>query len=102
MSLSCTSCGACCTNPDPKWVEVTNSDAEHISPDMLQQGDILPYAMKMTDGICCALEGILGAEVRCSIYPNRPTICRVVQIGDHICNQSRTGLEGSQSGSNAL
>ena len=81
----CTECGACCAHTDPKWVELTNDDAARIPAELLQAGDIQPYAMKMCGGHCVALRGVVGRSVSCLVYPNRPTICRQVQRGDAMC-----------------
>ncbi len=89
--LNCQLCGACCANPeDDKWVEVTLEDAKNIPASMLQEGDIQPYAMEQTiTGRCVAHVGGVGAENYCSIYENRPAICRTVQPGDAICLKLR-------------
>ncbi len=43
----CEGCGSCCINIlDNKWIEVTIEDAENISLELLQKGDIREYAMK--------------------------------------------------------
>ena len=79
----CEGCGACCINTkDFKWIEVTLADAARLDHRFLQEGDVQPFAMKQTaDGRCVCLD----ADNRCSIYENRPTICRTVQMGDSIC-----------------
>jgi len=89
--LNCQKCGACCVNPqDSKWIEVTASDAKNINPFLLQNGDIEPYAMKQTDsGRCIAFIGKVGGDCGCSIYSNRPSICKAVQPYDDICNRLR-------------
>jgi len=89
--FDCQKCGACCSNPlDPKWIEVTEEDAKHISDDLLQPGDMHKYAMKQNpNGRCVALEGEIGQSCGCTIYPNRPAICRAVQPHDNICNDLR-------------
>jgi len=82
---SCTQCGACCCNPDPKWIEVTSSDVEYLDVRLIQSGDIEPYAMLMLGNRCISLEGEIGCATRCLVYPSRPAICRKVQPGDAIC-----------------
>lgn len=81
----CTECGACCAHHDPKWVEVTAADASRIPVELLQAGDIQPFALKMGSGRCAALAGIVGRETACRIYEQRPAICRNVQRGDALC-----------------
>lgn len=87
--LNCQTCGACCYHRiDDKWIEVTEQDSLSISHDLLQDGDIAKYSMKMRDNRCVCLSGSLGQSVSCLIYNNRPTICRQVQPGDSICLQA--------------
>ncbi len=91
----CIGCGACCSNPGPKWVEVSETDAKRLEPlalDLIQPGDILPWAMKMRPEKescrCIALAGDIGQDARCSIYGYRPGICRWVERGSDICLKS--------------
>ena len=79
----CTECAKCCCNLDAKWVEVTFIDSLSIPCYLTQKGDVEPFAMRMVNNRCIALKGKL-----CSIYENRPTICRTVQPGDAICLSS--------------
>ena len=82
-------CGCCCSN-DPKWVEVTEADALfRIDRYYLQDGDIEHYAMRMQNGHCIAFRGEAGVSCLCSIYSERPTICRTVQYDSEICRASR-------------
>jgi uncharacterized protein len=89
--LNCQTCGACCSNPkDDKWIEVTAEDAKRIFSGFLQPGDIEPFAMKqLHSGRCIAFVGDVGGECYCSIYENRPAICRKVQPHDEICLKLR-------------
>lgn len=84
----CQSCGLCCVSNDPKWVQVSLSDANRIDIDKLQYGDVEYFAMKMKYKRCCCLIGELGVKTKCSIYENRPTICRQVEPGSQICLES--------------
>lgn len=85
----CKDCGACCWH-GPLWVEVSKKDAEKIPSHLLVIGDVELHAMDTnytTDGkpVCAALVGELGKKAFCSIYRNRPTICRKVKKGSPIC-----------------
>jgi Fe-S-cluster containining protein len=86
LPTKCETCGACCINKfDDKWIEVSNEDALHIDKKHLQYGDIFPFAMKQDEkGRCVCLD----KDNRCTIYENRPQICRTVQMGDEICIKS--------------
>ena len=79
----CRACGACCANPmDPKWIEVTEEDAVQIPLELFQAGDIERYAMKQDGlGVCVALLGAVGVYCECSMYDDRPSICRRIQLG---------------------
>ena len=85
--FNCQKCGACClSKTDNKWIEVSEEDAKNIDPSLLQEGDIEKYAMKQTDqGICAALKGNVKLFCWCSIYENRPLICRKIQPKDNVC-----------------
>ena len=86
---NCLECGLCCCSNDPKWIEVTQKDALYmIDRYYLQDGNIEAYAMRMVDGRCIALKGNPGLSCFCSIYPNRPEICRRVMQGCEICKVS--------------
>ena len=49
--------------------------------------------MKMVDGHCIALEGELGKDVTCTIYPDRPSTCRVFEAGSEACLRLRENLK---------
>ena len=90
IPTDCTKCGACCSNPDPKWVEVTAADAQRIPATNLQPGAATPpgagpFAMTQDGERCSCLVGQIGRNAHCSIYLNRPTICRSVTPGSPIC-----------------
>ena len=82
----CEGCGLCCINmDDSKWIEVNSYDALVLDQDFLQIGDIATFAMKQdSKGRCTCLD----SDNRCSIYANRPSICRTVQRGDDVCRDS--------------
>lgn len=86
---NCQTCGACCSNPDPKWIEVTEDEAEQIPQEFLQPGDIEPYSMYMKGNRCCCLRGVVGESTYCYIYNKSPGVCKRVQPGDEICELSR-------------
>jgi len=86
LPSKCETCGMCCINKhDSKWIEVSEEDAVFIEKKFLQAGDIKPFAMKQHENGRCVC---LDEHNRCSIYENRPKICRTVQMGDEICLKS--------------
>jgi Fe-S-cluster containining protein len=38
---------------------------------------------------CVAFAGELGGRCGCSIYENRPSVCRELEVGDELCRQAR-------------
>ena len=77
----CIRCGACCAHADPAWVEVFESEKARIPGALLTL-----HAMKMTpEHQCIALEGHIGGECRCTIYPQRPLACRQIEPGSTLC-----------------
>lgn len=93
--FDCQACGACCCTT----VE-------------LRVGDRVPRAMiapgpRMATSIghrCVALRGPVGERVECSIYADRPAICRAVQAGDEMCHAARAlfKLPGGDMSARAL
>jgi len=38
---------------------------------------------------CVAFEGIVGDQCGCSIYEDRPGVCRAFQVGEDLCREAR-------------
>ena len=105
MALSavfdCTRCGACCSNPDENraegfvdYVEVLPRDRLWRKPEQRRRLTIVNDSgavhMRLDrDHRCSALRGKLGQRVRCAIYEDRPTGCRLVEAGGDRCRQYR-------------
>jgi Fe-S-cluster containining protein len=97
----CRRCGACCVNPPDNraegfawWVEVIDGDGLLAKPDLVRKllvrdADGVPHLRLVDGGRCAALRGSVGRAVRCGIYRDRPTPCRVVQPGDALCLRYR-------------
>ncbi|MEN9868982.1 MAG: hypothetical protein RL748_4572 [Pseudomonadota bacterium] len=97
MSQVCTSCGACCATFRVSfyWAE-TDAHPEGQVPARLTI-PITPHhvAMRGTElgkGRCVALDGEIGHQVGCSIYPQRSSPCREFDAGEERCNQARQGF----------
>lgn len=90
----CQKCGACCAG-GPKWVEVTEADAERLCDHtLIEGGDIEAFSMKTDDNKrCVALAGCIGVDVACTVYEKRPEVCRTVERGSETCIFS-LGLQG--------
>lgn len=97
----CRSCGACCCNPPENRAE---GFTEYIAVDarapLLKKPALLrrlvvyseagePHMRLDPDGRCLALRGRVGAQVTCTIYADRPTVCRSVESGSPLCRRYR-------------
>jgi Fe-S-cluster containining protein len=104
--FDCQLCGACCCNSDHNrdrgsrdYIEVTRSDAlltKH-RPLLKQVGERRSngsWYLKLVgeEQRCVGLEGELGSDVRCTLYPQRPAGCRLVESGDDECLKARRRL----------
>ena len=102
VDFDCQRCGACCCNPLDNqaigyldYVEIRKRDNILHKPRLLErvarQNEQGQWHIKLTDGSqrCVALEGRLGARVRCTIYADRPGPCRQVQAGTEACRKAR-------------
>jgi Fe-S-cluster containining protein len=82
MSVNlCLSCGACCAyyRASFYWGEAEDSNAGGVPLAMTKKLNDFRLVMKGTEGShprCIALKGFIGRRVRCSIYAQRPSICR--------------------------
>ena len=101
MTLDCTTCGACCVNPDenraeafPWYVEVSEKEPLLAKRDVskrhvVRDEDGVAHLRLEPSGRCSALRGRLGARVHCAIYALRPRGCRLVDAGGTRCLQYR-------------
>jgi Fe-S-cluster containining protein len=88
----CDACGACCDHPEP-WstIDLTLEDLARVPAEMTvpSWGDW--RKMARVGNRCVALVGTIGVDARCSIYEDRPQICRdydpVLRVTD--CNMCR-------------
>lgn len=89
----CLQCGACCATYRVSfyWAE---ADARGIDPRRIEQ--LTPWFACMVGTNqprprCWALDGVVGREVACTVYVQRPGPCRELQIGDDKCRAARLG-----------
>jgi uncharacterized protein len=87
----CKRCGACCASFRVSFYW-RDANATHLPEALFQQ--LTPHlaCMAGTNGAeprCDALEGQVGATVRCRAYDQRPSPCREVTIGDEKCLRAR-------------
>ena len=89
----CLACGACCASFRVSfyWSESDEATAGSVPAEMTCQVAPLLCAMKGTDQPhprCIALQGTVGARVRCTIYDRRPSVCREVVLSGHVVRAS--------------
>ena len=96
----CQECGVCCFLP--AFIGVTKAECERVS-------DVVEVTVDLSDdlvierylrkdeitGRCSHLDGEMGAAVKCSIYADRPAVCRQFEAGSDKCHEFRRmcGLE---------
>jgi len=85
----CQACGACCVEAGS--VILIQSDqgipAHLLSRHKTGQMEVSKYM----GGRCKALEGVIGSCVSCSIYENRPQVCKQFEPGSPGCEEARSG-----------
>jgi Fe-S-cluster containining protein len=79
----CFSCGRCCFG-QTDYVQVFDDDLKELGAELADRLVAAPVGpnerfMKMQDGHCAALD-TSGGQYRCSIYEQRPLICRVYKM----------------------
>lgn len=83
MSNPCLSCGACCAHYRVSfyWSEAEAFLGGQVPAEMTVP--LTPYFVAMQGSEtkpprCCALQGAIGTAVQCSIYEQRPSVCREI------------------------
>lgn len=86
MTFDCRSCGGCCAYSDtwPEFIEDTDGDGIDDALIDMDRG-----MMRCNGDRCLALVGEVGKDVSCSVYENRPSVCREFQPGTDGCKQVR-------------
>lgn len=106
--LDCLTCGVCCVCPyeDRYFIDMTLREARELDRSQLKYlfplnqtpggGEVYRYLRTKTfqhEGItfcvCAALQGVPTQKVSCSIYKNRPRICRIFEKGSVECQEVR-------------
>lgn len=94
--FDCQTCGACCNT------EVRLERGDRVPRVLVAPGgrmaSLFTPAGHPTGYRCAALRGDVGTCVSCSIYQDRPAICRRVHVGDTMCLSARAlfNLPGGQ------
>lgn len=82
-NISCSNCQACCCRLEVMIISDTGVPDQHIAVDEWGGETML----RLEDGLCSALDREM---YKCSIYENRPWICREFEMGSYECRTERT------------
>ncbi|MDP1651591.1 MAG: YkgJ family cysteine cluster protein [Rhodocyclaceae bacterium] len=82
-AISCANCAACCCRLEVMLMGEDDIPVEYTRED--QWGGWV--MLRLDDGWCAALD---RNTLRCTIYPQRPTICRDYPAGDSDCLEERS------------
>ena len=80
--VTCSSCQACCCRLEVMIISDTGVPDKHIAVDEWGGETML----RLEDGWCSALD---RNTFMCSIYENRPWICREFEMGSYDCRVER-------------
>lgn len=83
--ILCSNCKACCCRLEVILITDTGVPSEHIKEDEWGPQTML----RLEDGWCSALD---RDTHMCSIYENRPWICREFEMGSAECQDERKQL----------
>ncbi len=81
--VTCSNCQACCCSSEVRIISETGVPDQHIYVDQYGNESML----RLDDGWCSALD---RNTLLCSIYENRPWICREFEMGSYECISERT------------
>ncbi|RKF18020.1 YkgJ family cysteine cluster protein [Alginatibacterium sediminis] len=80
--ITCGNCQACCCQLEVMIISDTGVPDEHIARDQWGSETML----RLDDGWCSALD---RETLMCSIYENRPWICREFEMASFECRSER-------------
>lgn len=80
--VTCSNCQACCCSLEVMVISDTGVPSQHIHVDKHGSETML----RLEDGWCSALD---RDTLMCSIYENRPWICREFEMGSYECINER-------------
>ena len=93
-SSTCQSCGACCASYRVSfyWSEADPSTGGSVPPALVEPVNAHLVCMagtKHVGGRCVALQGEIGRQATCAIYPLRPSPCREFGDEPQRCDEAR-------------
>ncbi|PLP55589.1 Fe-S oxidoreductase [Mesorhizobium loti] len=89
--FDCNVCGACCSYSStwPRFSTETDFQLDQIPPENVSRDG---SGMRCDGARCSALVGKVGTSTSCSIYENRPDVCRACEPGGDDCLMARRAL----------
>lgn len=86
MRPQCLDCGACCFGDSDEYVAVLGDDYSRLGDAAEELVTVVGNKrfMTMKDRHCIALE-LRGGRFVCSVYENRPAVCRTLERGSPAC-----------------
>ena len=81
--ITCANCKACCCSLEVMIISDTNVPPRHITINEFGGESML----RLNDGWCSALD---RDTHMCTIYENRPWVCREFEMGSYECIDERT------------
>jgi Fe-S-cluster containining protein len=101
-TYDCRRCGACCvhlgSNDGNAYVYLDREEVRRMRRlglrvvDAARGAHCLASAPRQgVDGClaCVAFEGQLGGRCGCSVYEDRPSVCREFEVGSDLCHEAR-------------
>ena len=87
-AFDCRTCGACCSHAAdwPRFTLESDRAIAAIPPALVNDAG---SGMRCVGNRCAALVGTVGGAVSCSIYSQRPEVCRECSPGDDACLLAR-------------
>lgn len=83
--MTCSTCQACCCRLEVMIISDTGVPPEYIISDEFN-GDVMA---RLDDGLCIAAD---RDTLLCTIYENRPWICREFEMGSYECSIERKNI----------
>jgi Fe-S-cluster containining protein len=80
--ITCANCEACCCSLEVMLLSETGVPDRHVYVDRHGKESMLRF----DDGWCSALD---RDTLMCTIYDNRPWVCRIFEMGSNECIEER-------------
>jgi uncharacterized protein len=87
----CLSCGACCFSQLDSYVRVTGDDHARLGEHAERLANFIGNRcyMRMHDGHCSALAVSAEGQFVCTVYEQRPEVCRALERDSSECHAER-------------